>query len=186
MIAYALDSLKETSSFNADPMNDFEEERPNHDETFILKSPMNSRVARKVLSEKVSNEENISVSNSHCTLPPCGCKMKKCNEKIEENTRKIINEKYWELDDYARRQWVKTHVNFNETKRRYSTEKEVRKRKGSRYFFLPITSQGKLTRIAVCQKTFLGTLGYSSDEVLRTSQNSTGEGNVIQKSKRET
>ena len=65
---------------------------------------MNSRVARKVLSEKVSNEENISVSNSHCTLPPCGCKMKKCNEKIDENTRKIINKKYWELDDYTRRQ----------------------------------------------------------------------------------
>ena len=63
-------------------------------------------------------------------------------------------------------EWVKTHVNFDEPKRRYSTEKEVRKRKCSRYFFLPITSQGKLTRIAVCQKMFLGTLGYSSDEVL--------------------
>ena len=81
---------------------------------------------------------------------------------------------------------MQNHVTFEEAKQRYSVsnQNDQRKRKYTRYFFLPNVNEERSARISVCQKMFLGTLGYSSDEVLRTLQSSTDEVEVVQGSKR--
>ena len=80
---------------------------------------------------------------------------------------------------------MQNHVTYEVPKRRYSVsnQNDQRKRKYTRYFFLPNVNEERSARISVCQKMFLGTLGYSS-EVLGTLQSSTDEVEVVQGSKR--
>ena len=76
-------------------------------------------VVKEVLNDIIviveNSVENVSLQ-SHNILPPCECKMKKRYEKIDKNSRKIIHDNYWGIDEYARRLWVQNHVTFNEPK----------------------------------------------------------------------
>ena len=65
-----------------------------------------------------------------------------------------------------------------EPKRRYAKDSEVSRRRFSRIFFLPSVQQNK---ISVCQKMFLGTLGYSTEEAIRTIHKSTNYINILRK-----
>ena len=111
--------------------------------------------------------------------PPCKCKLKRCDLKIGEE-RKITHDSFWEQDNFARRQWLSNHVNFMEPERRYMKDSEVSRRRFSRIFILPSVQQkGTLNKISVCQKMFLGTLGYSTDEAIKTIQKSTNDINIL-------
>ena len=128
--------------------------------------------------EKEENSKNVIYN----IQPPCKCKLKRCDLKINEEEGKIIHDSFWEQDNFARRQWLSNHVNFMETKRRYAKDSEVSRRRFSRIFFLPSVQQkGTLNKISVCQRMFLGTLRYSTDEAMRTIQKSTNDINILRK-----
>ena len=147
--------------------------------TFVLDE--DEKHVKGIIDNMILKVES-DMKNHSTILPACVCKMKKCYLKVPEKNRVVINERFFELEDYGRRLWIQNHVTAEEPKRRYSNETGS-KRKFSRYFFLPdIDNQG--SRISVCQIMFLRTLGYKSDEILRTVQNSSDEAAMVSKSKR--
>ena len=58
------------------------------------------------------------------------------------------------------------------------------KRKYSCLFFLPSVNKIDGNRISVCQKMFLGTLGYKTDEVIKTVQDTSDNIDILQKDMR--
>ena len=84
------------------------------------------------------------------------------------------------MDSHPRKMWLANHVKFVTPKRRYGTaanEDNETRRQYTREFFLSV--DGKL--IAVCKKMFcqLTTLGFSTDKVIRTLQQSTNDCDVV-------
>ena len=69
----------------------------NVNKTFIVDTATTG-VVKEVVNDNIVIVQN-SVGNVspqyHNILPPCEDKMKKCYEKIDENSREIIHYKYW-------------------------------------------------------------------------------------------
>ena len=158
--------------------------------------------------------------------------MRRCYEKLDEETRRSINEGYWKDENLDnQRLWISKQVKFMAPKRRYAqqlylTRKEKTSddsgsggpvaleqrvmysrsaksdtaavgnidlenrisvavqtdqgymKKLTSSFFLPGPHSGQnslISQIEVCQKMFLNTLGYKSDEILKTVKQSLTE-----------
>ena len=97
----------------------------------------------------------------HKMLQPCKCK-KKCLSSIDENRRKDLHQQLWSMTYYNRKQFIASHVERFTPKRRRSAG--IKTPKMSRRYFLP---NEKGQRIETCQRFFLGTLGFTSDSVIR-------------------
>ena len=158
------------------------ESTANPDTTFLV-TESDEFVAKHVIERLIVAVEKKTERQVPKMLSTCNCKAKRCTQSIDDVCRRTIHTKYWEIEeDHGRRLWLQNNVSLEEPKRRYS-DPGPRKRKYTRYFFLPNVEK-KGFRIYVCQTMFLHTLGYKSDEVLRTVQNSTDEADVVAKSKR--
>ena len=107
--------------------------------------------------------------------------MKKCHLKISDEDRELIHKRFWEQEKHDRKTWIQSYVHFIEPTQRYSTECGERKRKYIRVFLLPSVKKSDSNRISVCQKMFLGTLGYKTDEVLKTVQDTSDITHILQK-----
>ena len=104
----------------SDPILDIEEDvdfakqcdhSVNMNLTLIVETSTTSAV-KELLNDVITIVENASW-RSHFILHPCEYKMKKCNEKIDESRRNVIDDKYWGLEEYGRRLWVQNHVTFD-------------------------------------------------------------------------
>ncbi|KAG1656357.1 hypothetical protein GQR58_024008 [Nymphon striatum] len=96
-------------------------------------------------------------------LPACSpnCKFK-CGEKFDKAYRKEINTRFWTLNFSERRQWLDSHINLNQIKRRTTTSDTV-KRNVSLTFSLPTLDGSKQK---VCKKMLLATLGFRTDGII--------------------
>ena len=111
--------------------------------------------------------------------------MKKCHLKISNEDRELIHNRCWWQEKHDRKTWIQRHMDFIDPTRRYSSESGERKRKYSRLFFLPSVNKIDGNRISACQKMFLGTLGYKTDEVLKTTIQDTSDNiDILQKDMR--
>ncbi len=128
---------------------------------------------------QIENRPTVQPSNhltaKHPMREPCGCQAKKCS--IEEEKRTLIHQQYWTLDAQERKMWLSCYCKFHSPKRRYSASNEngTRRRKVSRELFLPVNGK----EVSVCQKMFLGTLGFSTDKALQTLQKTKTEVGVV-------
>ena len=165
-----------------------------------LKDTTKSNVKRKRRTEK--NENNDLITAPKPPLAPCKCKRIKCYENITQESRLKINEAYWQLPSVRRRDWINKNVVVSYPKTRTYSVQQVpdfvhnkshdSRRKITRYFFLPVLVEGMeskeescSSRTSVCQKMFLGTLGYTTDTVLVSVKGATDPSTgIAQKSKR--
>ena len=165
-----------------------------------LKDTTKSNVKRKRRTEK--NENNDLITAPKPPLAPCKCKRMKCYENITQESRLKINEAYWQLPSVRRRDWINKNVVVSYPKTRTYSVQQVpdfvhnkshdSRRKITRYFFLPVLVEGMeskeescSSRTSVCQKMFLGTLGYTTDTVLVSVKGATDPSTgIAQKSKR--
>ena len=151
------------------------------DSCIFSQSKQDEAVVTKLLASLIATIEKKE-PKIPSMMKSCSCKMKKCFLKFDELSRRIVHTRFWAQDDYGRRLWLQDHVTLVEPKKRYS-EKGERKRLFNRSFLFPNIDK-KTSRISVCQVMFLNTLGYKSDEVLRTVSYSIDEAGVVCRSKR--
>ena len=128
-------------------------------------------VAKNSSNDKGSNEKGSSSSKKrkevklkYSILPSCKCK-KKCIEKVPEDQRKIIFDRYWESESTdERRLWLHGRINCKEKKvcRTPSMTAVNKNRQVSREYTFDVEGVAK----TVCKIFFLNTLGYRNDKVL--------------------
>ena len=105
-----------------------------------------------------------SKKEKHPMLPPCNCKHKKCQHLIREERRLFIHDKFWEKDLRDQNSWTMSHVRATEKKRslkRKPDNQSVRKERGQLCYTLAEESG---LHIDVCQRMFLDTLGFTSNQ----------------------
>ena len=115
----------------------------------------------------------------------CG---RSCSKKCKEFTveeRQLIWKKYWNEPYEARRKFMAACITIKSVKRRRVEMKKAEsdcekpyKRNESRNYFLPHKQGNLTTKIKVCKKTFLNTLGYTSDKVITNTCQRINEGLV--------
>ena len=113
--------------------------------------------------EKVSAARGDSgkMKKSHPLLPPCKCK-RKCIEKVCQDTRKDIHERFWNLNRDERLSWI--HNNINRGNKKTSTKESCNlKNRQLTCEYLLRVSTGK---VQVCKVFFLATLGYKYDTII--------------------
>lgn len=98
------------------------------------------------------------------TIKPISCKCKfKCSERLNEEDQSLIFTKFWQLDYEKQRSYIKENV-IKTDKRRKTTTTESRRKNTLQYFF---TYQCG-SRVQVCKKNFLCTLGIGERTVQYT------------------
>lgn len=115
---------------------------------------------RSLVSQMLSNKNKHPIRNT------CQCKLK-CYEKFKDTDRHEIHTEYWSLNRNIQRVWMSTKVKESLSKRKLRTGR----RNITRIYILPkkVSSEDTvctLENIVVCQKFFLGTLGYNNANVL--------------------
>ena len=117
-------------------------------------------------SSVISNKSKLA--EKHILLPSCHCKHKKCHEMLSEIRREVIHTKFWEKTNNEQRQWLIAHISQVEKQRsrkRKFGEDNVRKERVILAFTLP---KELGVKVAVCQKMFLNTLGYTNNQNIFT------------------
>ena len=104
---------------------------------------------------------------------PTSCKCSEgCRHNFKEDDRTEVNEKFWSLSYNDRKTFLISSIQKCDVKRRRTNNDPLKeKRRGNAKYFLSL--QGR--EIQVCQKFFLETLGYSSNQVLKTAMKGAGE-----------
>lgn len=162
-------------------------------ETFIInKSIPNSDhhvIEPENLSKNVDNNNTVTKQQEKIKktsrkiptmLAPCDCKIKNCSTNVGEEIRQEIHDQYWSMESGQQKMWDNNHVTFTEPNRRYSNGKNESRRKFTRIFFLPING----SKVEVCQKMFLSTLGFKTDKRIRTLHNSIDNTGFVRESER--
>lgn len=110
--------------------------------------PMSERLKMK----KDSDEEKISIK------PPCDEKCRrKCTSKINIEERQVIHDKYIKLNYESKGIYIKSMIEtYTPLVRKVSNERRRANRDNSHRFYFAVNG----TRIEVCKKYFLTTLGY--------------------------
>ena len=120
----------------------------------IPKSP-----ARPFVHNNQAVNKNEKQKRKHPILPPCKCRLD-CISMISQGRRNEIHTRFWEQDFNNRRNWILSH--------RISCES------GSKHYYNISDERG--VKRNVCVKFFLSTLGFSSNNILR-SLNRSGASN---------
>lgn len=95
------------------------------------------------------------------TIKPISCKCKfKCSDRLNEEDQSLIFTKFWQLYYEKQRSFILKNV-IKTDKHRKTTMTKSRRKKTLKYFF---TDQGG-SRVQVCKKTFLSTLGIGERTV---------------------
>ena len=137
------------------------------DETKTIKTTTSSRKRKLSMEDRLTRD-----AESHKVLPvSCKCN-KGCKHSFTEDERKRINTKFWSLSYNDRKVFIVSSISKNDVKRRRteSIEKEKRRSGNIKYFLLVRGNE-----VSVCQKFFLETLGYSSNQVLKTATKDLGK-----------
>ena len=130
----------------------------------------NSSIAEGLLvtptKRSKSSRKRAGIKGKHPLLSPCNCK-KLCIDKIPEETRAIIHQRFWEMESTDdRRLWLSGHIKVEGKKSAkvpsMAFGTTTKNRQVTRRYFLPSngTSEG------VCKVFFLRTLGYTNDTVI--------------------
>ena len=100
-------------------------------------------------------------------LPPCGCKLRKCDTKVSEQQREIMHGFFWKLNYKDRKQWIYSNVGESAPSRRYaSNNNDNPKRKTTRTYWMATTLGTEQNKVQVCQTMFLNTLGLKTDKAI--------------------
>ncbi|XP_072041154.1 uncharacterized protein [Amphiura filiformis] len=103
-------------------------------------------------------------SQKYPLLDPCPPTCKRhCIQKINQERRKAIHSQFWEMDYNKRRDWIYTHINQEEPKRRVLHPASHMTREVSRYYHMP-DSEGNDKM--VCAVFFRHTLGYKHNKII--------------------
>lgn len=125
------------------------------DEDYFATKPGQKRKRKQYLHAKVERDNIKRTKNiqKHAVKPPCKKCKKKCSEKICQNRRLEINNKYWKMGFEAQKTFISSMCQESEIKRRRSTtNKENFKKCISNSFFLKNTEG---TLVQVCKVFFL-------------------------------
>jgi hypothetical protein len=140
-----------------------------HDESVGNQQPSTDfqppRKRARTTAAKITNAKE-----KHHIQPGCGdqCR-RKCNLKLSEERRGQIHNSYWQMTYNKRRIWQSRLIKRKEVKRHRrcknsALEVENCKRTNSFWYFLP--SETGDNEVAVCQKFFVATLGYTSNRLI--------------------
>ena len=129
---------------------------------------VNDRKQKKML--KQADRQNIDKSN-HLLLSPCDCK-NKCIMKVDEEQRRIIHGRFWELKYNERVLFLSSSVQVQHVKRRKRDSKGERQRKQSYMYSFVVSDETR----QVCQMFFLRTLGFKSNKILLTAMKKSKDG----------
>lgn len=115
--------------------------------------------------------------------PPCldNCKYK-CKERIEEEDRQRIFDNYWKLNsDYAKRQFIAQCLESTERKYMRVNSKNCRSANTSFNFSIgtPSSSDSELSKVRVCKRYFVRTLGIGEGAIDTVRQMIKEFGDVI-------
>lgn len=143
--------------------NDLDSE--NQDE-HNLQRPVSEDVRRAV--------DNISSLSKEFQKCDPNSKFHKFCETITEEQLYFIRNWYRDLKSTARRQFLSANIKLSEPERKCSTG--VRNKRYTATYFLP---DSKFSSVKVCQKKFTSTLGYTSNQVIKTWVNHLQLGGVL-------
>lgn len=105
-------------------------------------------------SQSTTNEAS-KLADKHPLLEACHCRSN-CSNSISDDQRKIIHSEFWKIPSYnCRKQWLFSKI----------TGKD-RSDANKRSFIKYLLPDGSGNDVQVCQKMFLGTLGYTSNKVV--------------------
>ena len=93
--------------------------------------------------------------------PPCGCKHK-CIDKVSHERKEIIYKQYCAINKKLQKEFLFQRIQSFPKKRSRIRVSPKKKRNDSRIYSLNVNGKD----IAVCSKSFLGTLGYKKDNVI--------------------
>ena len=127
-----------------------------------VNNDVNNANNRKRKIQRLSSEERTKRDREAHKLIPASCKCETgCGNEINEEDREDINSRFWHLRYNDRKIFFcKGHV-----KRRRTDTPRGKRRSGNYEYLFKI---GEID-ISVCQKFFLETLGYCSNQVLKTA-----------------
>ena len=87
----------------------------------------------------IEKDDRPAEKKKHDLKPPCFCKMRKCHEKISEESRIYLHDEFRTLNYKDRKQWICSHVMEVHPTRRSSNEDN--RRNFTRKYFLPNSSE---------------------------------------------
>ena len=107
------------------------------------------------------DQKSAAFRIKYLVLPACDISCRKCNERVSDESRREINEKFWSSTYNERKLWLNSYIHINDVKRHYTGT--TSRKQHSLTYFLPRTD-GKKQH--VCKDMFLATLGWKSDGVV--------------------
>ncbi|XP_061737270.1 uncharacterized protein LOC133539160 isoform X2 [Nerophis ophidion] len=126
-----------------------------------------SRVAVSATKRRRKDQERVAhYREKYPLLPPCkdSCR-NKCQEKITEEHRALINQTIWGLNFAGRRGWFDAYITISDVKQRTTGAVGAHaKRKHSLTYRLPLPAAG--TDIVVCKEMFMHTVGLKTDGMI--------------------
>lgn len=127
-----------------------------------------TRTSRKKKYNKLSiNDRSKRDAKSHQVLP-ISCN---CQHDFTEEERQKINKRFWCLTYNDQKVFIINSVRKSYVKRRRTDDIKVKRRSGNMQYFLTL----ECNEILVCQKLFLETLGYTSNQFLKTAAKGIGK-----------
>lgn len=135
------------------------EENNNQEEEDSNKTP--AYIPQNKKRRRTTEEQIIYNKLKHPLLDPCNCK-KRCAQRISEDERQRLHDDFWNIDRHSQRIWLSSHVTEETAKRKC----EGSKRNYTRVYHLQDNVDSTGETFKVCQKFFLGTLGYKHESVL--------------------
>ena len=137
---------------------------------------VNKSNKKKRKIQRLSLEERINRDRNAHKVIPASCKCEDgCGNDIREVDREDINSRFWQLSYNDRKIFLSQVARKGCVKRRRLDTPKEKRRSGNFEFSFKIDG----IDVSVCQKFFLETLGYTSNQVLKTISKTIGEVGTI-------